>query len=105
PPTRRRGEGVGRKHSAAFAEGERLVPISRRALIVSALAAGSSSAQPAALVIDANRHAGPSHAAVEITLRQMEQAGIGRSILTEESNQRIAEICKQHPGKFIGFAR
>jgi len=98
------------------------VPISRRALIVSAaLAARSSSAQPAALVIDANRHAGlgfsmtgpdTSHAAVEITLRQMEQAGIGRSILSaianpayETRNQQIAEICKQHPGKFIGFAR
>jgi hypothetical protein len=42
----------------------------------------------------------------------MEQAGISRSILSglanpayETRNRQIAEICKQHPGKFIGFAR
>jgi predicted TIM-barrel fold metal-dependent hydrolase len=88
-----------------------MMPISRRALIAAALAARPSAAQPATLVIDANRHApDTSSAAVEITLRQMEQAGIGRSILSglanpPTSNQQIAEICKQDPGKFIGFAR
>jgi predicted TIM-barrel fold metal-dependent hydrolase len=98
-----------------------MMPISRRELIAAALAARPSAAQPATLVIDANRHAGlgfsmtgpdTSSAAVEITLRQMDQAGIGRSILSglanpryETSNQQIAEICKQYPGKFIGFAR
>lgn len=73
------------------------------------------------LVIDANRHAGlvpamteadTSHDAVEITLGHMEEAGIDRSVLSavespnyEKANRQVAEICKQHPGKFIGFAR
>lgn len=61
------------------------------------------------LVIDANRHAGDTpEAAVEITLRQMEQAGIHRSILSGISdttrNQQIAAMCQQHPEKLIGFA-
>ena len=89
--------------------------------MAAALAAAPSPAQPATPVIDANRHAGigflmtgpdTSHADVEVTLRQMEQAGISRSILSaianpdyEARNRQIAEICKQHHGKFIGFAR
>src|SRR5579859_4692476 len=89
--------------------------------MAAALAAAPSPAQNGTLVIDANRHAalgfwmtGPdtSHADVEVTLRQMEQAGISRSILSaianpgyETRNRQIAEICKLHPGKFIGFAR
>jgi predicted TIM-barrel fold metal-dependent hydrolase len=64
-------------------------------------------------VIDANRHAGYTpEAAVEITLRQMEEGGIHQSILSglsnpsyETGNQQIAEACRQHPGKLIGFAR
>jgi predicted TIM-barrel fold metal-dependent hydrolase len=58
-------------------------------------------------VIDANRHAADT-AAVDLTLRHMEQAGISRSILSAingTTNQQIAEICNHHPGKFIGFAR
>ena len=89
------------------------MPISRRALMAAAVAASSSSAQPAPLIIDANRHAGLGFSmTVEITVRQMEQAGISRSILSaianpgyETRNPQIAEICKQHSGKFIGFAR
>jgi uncharacterized protein len=89
--------------------------------MLTALAAGSSPAQTGPFVIDANRHAGlgfsmtgpdTSYAAVEITLRHMEEAGISRSILSaidnpayETRNRQIAEICKQYPGKFIGFAR
>jgi predicted TIM-barrel fold metal-dependent hydrolase len=84
--------------------------ISRRALLAGALTARPLAGQPSALVIDANRHAGyASEAAVEIALRQMEDGGIHHSILSgisnETRNQQIAELCKQHPGKLIGFAR
>jgi predicted TIM-barrel fold metal-dependent hydrolase len=61
------------------------------------------------LLIDANRHAGED---LETTLRHMQEAGIDRSVLSavetpdyEKANRRIAEISKQHPGKFIAFAR
>jgi hypothetical protein len=84
--------------------------ISRRALLAGALTAGPLAGQPSALVIDANRHAGyTAESAVEITLRQMEEAVIHRALLSginnETQNQQIAEMCKQHPGKLIGFAR
>lgn len=91
---------------------------SRRNLISAAGLAAPGARQ---LVIDAHCHAGhglrsPAHWATyadpEIILRHMAEAGIDRSIIFpldnqeyEKANEEIAEICRRHPGKFVGFAR
>lgn len=77
--------------------------------------------QTKSLVIDAHCHAGTgqqmqapwnTRADVQVTIRHMAEAGIDRTIIFpinnsdyERPNQEVAEICAQHPGKFIGFAK
>ena len=77
--------------------------------------------QTKSLVIDAHCHAGTgqqmqapwnTRADVQVTLQHMAEAGIDRTIIFpinnsdyERPNQEVAEICAQHPGKFIGFAK
>jgi predicted TIM-barrel fold metal-dependent hydrolase len=48
----------------------------------------------------------------ELTLRRMDEGGIDRTIIFpinnaqyESANVEIADICKRHPTKFIGFAK
>lgn len=78
-------------------------------------------AQPHGLIIDAHCHAGTgtemtapwtTRAAIEGTLRHMEEAGISRTIVFpinnptyEKANEAIAELCGKYPDKFIGFAK
>jgi predicted TIM-barrel fold metal-dependent hydrolase len=80
-------------------------------------------AQPRArqLIIDAHSLAGnglrsPGHPFTfedpETILRQMEEAGIQRTVICPlenqdyaKANEEIAGICRRYPGKFIGFAR
>jgi predicted TIM-barrel fold metal-dependent hydrolase len=87
------------------------------------LMAASAAAQPTGqnLVIDAHCHAGrgeamsapwTTRADVEVTLRHMKEAGIHRTVIFpinnpdyERPNREIAEICRRHQGKFIGFAK
>jgi predicted TIM-barrel fold metal-dependent hydrolase len=73
------------------------------------------------LIIDGHSLAGhglrsPGHpftyADPEQILRQMEEAGIERTIVCPlenqdyaKANEEVAEICRKYPGKFIGFAR
>jgi predicted TIM-barrel fold metal-dependent hydrolase len=97
--------------------------ISRRTLLAS-LPAFSGIAAPALskhLIIDAHCHAGygqamtapwTTRAPLDIVLRHMEEAGIDRTVLFpvndsdyEKPNQRLADMCERHPGKFIGFAK
>lgn len=97
--------------------------LSRRAFLGGAvtLPAALAKAQARPLVIDAHCHAGhgvqmlapwTTRGDLEVTLRNMAEAGIDRTIIFpiqnpgyERANQEIAEICAQYPGKFIGFAR
>jgi len=53
-----------------------------------------------------------TRADVDVTLRNMKEAGIDRTIIFpinnteyEKPNQEIAEICRRYPDKFIGFAK
>ncbi len=73
------------------------------------------------LIIDAHCHAGLgqkmtapwyTRASVDVTLRNMAEVGIDRTIIFpifndqyEKPNEEIARICRQHPGKFVGFAK
>jgi uncharacterized protein len=95
--------------------------LSRRGLLALAAAAHQGRSANKPLVIDAHCHAGTgeemsapwsTRADPEITLRHMAEAGIDRTVIFpinnreyEKPNQEIAEICGQHPGKFIGFAK
>jgi predicted TIM-barrel fold metal-dependent hydrolase len=94
--------------------------LSRRSLLALA-AAGQVKSASKPLVIDAHCHAGrgeamsapwTTRADPEITLRHMAEAGIYRTVIFpinnneyEKPNEEIAEICGQHAGKFIGFAK
>ena len=95
--------------------------LSRRRALVSLAAAPSLAAQSRPLVIDAHCHAGrgqalsapwSTRADPEPTLERMKEAGIDRTVIFpinnaqyEQANAEIAEICRRHPGKFIGFAK
>jgi uncharacterized protein len=90
------------------------------------MSASSALAVPAALqrtnglIIDGHCQAGhgvrslgrtTNFADPEITVRHMEEAGIQRSIVYplenqdyQKANEEVADICRKHPGKFIGFA-
>lgn len=73
------------------------------------------------LVIDTHCHAGlgqamsapwTTRADIQVTLRNMAEAGIDRTIIFpinnteyEKPNREIAEICARYPDKFIGFAK
>jgi predicted TIM-barrel fold metal-dependent hydrolase len=73
------------------------------------------------LIIDAHCHAGKgeemsapwsAYADPQITLRRAAEVGIDKTIIFpinnptfEKANVELAEIVKQHPGKFIGFAK
>jgi uncharacterized protein len=85
------------------------------------LTGAAGALQTKSLVIDAHCHAGTgqqmqapwnTRADVQVTLQHMAEAGIDRTIIFpinnseyERPNQEVAEICAQHPGKFIGFAK
>jgi uncharacterized protein len=95
--------------------------LSRRSLLALAAAARQVRSANKPLVIDAHCHAGhgeemsapwSTRADPEITLRHMAEAGIDRTVIFpinnreyEKPNEEIAEICGQHPGRFIGFAK
>ncbi len=96
--------------------------LSRRNLLAGAALAAPAASRPGkTLIIDAHCHAGlgermsapwETKADVEVTLRNMEEAGIDRTIIFpinnptyEKANEKIAEICAQYPDKFIGFAK
>jgi predicted TIM-barrel fold metal-dependent hydrolase len=99
------------------------IDITRRSLLAAAAAlpARLSGAQASPPVIDAHCHAGLGETMtapyttrndVDVTLRHMEEAGIGRTVIFplinptyEKANQEIADLCGRHPGKFIGFAK
>jgi uncharacterized protein len=91
---------------------------------------GRLGAQPAAgssrvPVVDCHAHVGTAHQMVvpwntvgdpEEILRNMRKGGIDQSVIFpmtnptwhrvfEEANREIARICRQYPGKFIGFAK
>jgi hypothetical protein len=98
-----------------------MTELSRRAFVASVAGAAAAAVQPKPLVIDAHCHAGrgqalsapwTSRADLEVTLRHMADAGIDRTVIFpinnpeyEKANQEIAEICRRHPDKFIGFAK
>ena len=85
------------------------------------LAGWPAAMQTKSLVIDAHCHAGTgqqmqapwnTRADIQVTLQHMAEGGIDRTIIFpinnsdyERPNQEIAEICGQHPDKFIGFAK
>jgi predicted TIM-barrel fold metal-dependent hydrolase len=95
--------------------------VSRRTALAGLAGAGTLSAQPKPLVIDAHCHAGrgtamsapwTTRADPEVTLRHMAEAGIDRTVIFpinnaeyEKPNQEVAEVCGRYPGKFIGFAK
>lgn len=95
--------------------------LTRRSALCLLAAAPSVSAQPRPLIIDAHCHAGrgqalsapwTTRADPELTLRRMQDAQIDRTVIFpinnpqyEQANAEIAEICRRHPGKFIGFAK
>lgn len=97
--------------------------LSRRNFLTaaSAMPVLAAQRQPARMVIDAHCHAGHglkmqdpwnTLAELEITLRNMAEAGIDRTIIFpienpgyEKANEEIAEICGRNPKKFLGFAR
>ncbi len=84
-------------------------------------------AQAKAPVIDCHAHVGISRvpgtdeeltdpwftvADPEMILRHAEEAGIDRTVIFpienttfEKANEEVAQICRRHPGKFIGFAK
>ncbi|HEX8723392.1 MAG TPA: amidohydrolase family protein [Pyrinomonadaceae bacterium] len=67
------------------------------------------------MLIDAHVHVtedgkwfGTRHdASVERLLREMDEAGVTRSVLLPIAgtiaNERVADLCRRHPGRFIGF--
>src|SRR5687767_5317755 len=85
----------------------------------------AATASPAIPVIDCHVHVGTAHQMVvpwntvgdpEEILRNMRKGRIDQSLIFpmtnpnwqrtfEVGNREIAEICRQHPGKFIGFAK
>ena len=91
------------------------------------LALGAAAALPASpaaaapLVIDCHAHAGTSPGLKEPwttvadpreILRRAAEAGIDRTVIFpinhdtfEEANLEIVEICRRHPGRFIGYAK
>lgn len=91
----------------------------RREFLATLAAATAPPARP--LVIDAHCHAGlgqamsapwTTRADIQVTLRNMAEAGIDRTIIFpinnteyEKPNREIAEICARYPDKFIGFAK
>jgi uncharacterized protein len=100
--------------------------LSRRTLLTAASAVPVLAAQrkPGQFVIDAHCHAGhglkmdapwDTHADVAVTLRNMAEVGIDRTIIFpienleksgyEKMNEEISEICGRYPKKFLGFAR
>jgi uncharacterized protein len=95
--------------------------ITRRSFAAGAAAPLLPQGPPRSLVIDAHCHAGTgtamqapwnTRADIEITLRHMQEAGIDRTVVFPinnqefaRANQEVADLCKRHPGKLIGFAK
>jgi uncharacterized protein len=95
--------------------------LTRRTAVLSLSATPALALQARPAVIDAHCHAGrgqalsapwTTRADPELTLRRMQDAGIDRTIIFpinnqqyDQANAEIADICRRHPGKFIGFAK
>jgi uncharacterized protein len=93
----------------------------RRSFTASLTASGLLQSQPKPLIIDAHCHVGrgqalsapwSTRADPELTLKRMAEAGIDRTIVFpinnpqyEAANAEVAEICRKHPGRLIGFAK
>jgi predicted TIM-barrel fold metal-dependent hydrolase len=91
--------------------------------VAAALAGGASSAQPRKVpVIDCHVHAGHAPALTDPwttiadpaeILQRMDEAGVDKAVIFpitndpdyERANQEIADICRRHPTRFIGFAK
>src|SRR3974377_2082143 len=99
---------------------KQLFALAGSATISTRLAAESASTN-AGLIIDAHCHAGKgtemsapwsTYADPKVTLRRATEAWIDKTIIFpinnltfEKANLEIAEIAKQYPEKFIGFAK
>ena len=93
----------------------------RRSFLPSLVASALAQAQSKPLIIDAHCHVGrgealsapwTTRADPELTLRRMDDAGIDRTVVFpinnpqyQAANAEVAEICRKHPRRLIGFAK